>query len=652
MSTTHAKRAKVWQTNEFNAEWLQNAVTYCRKDPNGRRDFEASWTGRNIWRNGCQANTAPLLAPPPRIMTGTPPKDGIWLAQAAFDLGVTEEALTKYAEYVNGYDLAAPPRTKPAIKRKRGEGSIEWLSRRHEAHLAGHKVPEMDWPTARAIAVSEFDRVRDTWELWHTSPQTFFDELYRRGITIILSPQILANPDKDWVRWHKFDDALRHRVYSLTLAHMVWFHASTLLEDLFAMGLTASSQIAREYKRDRRLMMRLIACYTKMGGLALHLWSNMVQVVSASPNLLPCVVRRLLTFEVFGELAVVYEFLAQMEQSTFGKALMQCSRALKHTDEALWAEMCSMKPPKAWATPRCLSPWGEPYITVLAVRDIWRTIAWRLNMQGTRGPMSMPARIERGDYLTPIPFDDFWRAYDEDMWINSEAEAQSGCHHLFVRHFGLYDVRDNARPTAQGAILREILQRVYDFKVKTRAQKEAEAKKQAPAPVILEASKSAAQSGHAFLAQAETPKQKLKTRKSEVAEAPTAPENDTQGEADELPDFLPEGYKLGKKVVKVFHRILEDDKSDASDNTSEIKTGQIRWEVFERAMKRIGFSVCQTAGSSVRFDPPAKNARPITFHRPHPDSLLTPLMIKWIGARLKRNYGWTAAIFTQGIDAK
>jgi hypothetical protein len=65
--------------------------------------------------------------------------------------------------------------------------------------------------------------------------------------------------------------------------------------------------------------------------------------------------------------------------------------------------------------------------------------------------------------------------------------------------------------------------------------------------------------------------------------------------------------------------------------------GQIRWGDFERvgfrssfliisrvyyfvdfsmqAMKRIGFGIAQTAGSSVRFDPPAKAARPITFHR-------------------------------------
>jgi hypothetical protein len=73
---------------------------------------------------------------------------------------------------------------------------------------------------------------------------------------------------------------------------MVWLHASELLEDLFDMGLTTSSQIEREYRKDRHLMLRLIACYTKMEGLSLHLWSNMGQVISASPNIAPCFVRR------------------------------------------------------------------------------------------------------------------------------------------------------------------------------------------------------------------------------------------------------------------------------------------------------------------------------------------------------------------------
>lgn len=44
-------------------------------------------------------------------------------------------------------------------------------------------------------------------------------------------------------------------------------------------------------------------------------------------------------------------------------------------------------------------------------------------------------------------------------------------------------------------------------------------------------------------------------------------------------------------------------------------SASIRLPSLHQAMKRLGFEVVQTAGSSVRFDPPASTARPITFHR-------------------------------------
>lgn len=44
-----------------------------------------------------------------------------------------------------------------------------------------------------------------------------FDEILQRGKTTILSPQVLANPDADYVRLHKFDDGFRVRAYSLTV---------------------------------------------------------------------------------------------------------------------------------------------------------------------------------------------------------------------------------------------------------------------------------------------------------------------------------------------------------------------------------------------------------------------------------------------------
>lgn len=65
---------------------------------------------------------------------------------------------------------------------------------------------------------------------------------------------------------------------------------------------------------------------------------------------------------------------------------------------------------------------------------------------------------------------------------------------------------------------------------------------------------------------------------------------------------------------QVFRQVLGYKEPTAAGD-AQPKVGVVRWEQFERAMKRIGFDIVQTAGSSVRFDPPAKTARPITFHR-------------------------------------
>ncbi|KAJ6465615.1 hypothetical protein C8R47DRAFT_1201521 [Mycena vitilis] len=741
-SAIHRKRALRWQASEFNAEWIQNAMDYCRTDPQGKRGFEASLVAE-FGEEGSRKVLLDCNGPPRRRVTGRAPQEGVWWAQAAFDLGLSDQAVVMYIRFAHTTDVAAPPRVLPAIKRRRGEGSIEWLARRNRAHIDGHKVPEMDWITARAIAISEFDRVRDTWEGWHTSPEVFFDELLQRGKTIILSPQVLENPDKDWVRRHKIDDAFRGRVYSLTLAHMVWLHASELLEDLIDVGLTTSSQIERAYKKDRKLMLRLIACYSKMEGLSLHLWSNMEQVLSASPNIAPCVVRsrgyrgkpqitrnysaagraahELLNelemhivemivtdghqafalcdvlmkalakdpqaadrfdagaLEVISELAIgehhclrmgIYEFLMQMELSTFGKGLIVCARALDGTEEDLWAHMCPLIPPPLPTHATFNSPWGATYYTTVAVRNIWLKTASALNMQGDRGPNGLLARIERREYLPPANFDEMWATYDLMLWEKSAPRALKGHHRALARHFGLYDVADETRPTCTRRLLREYFARARNLNTEYLARaRELNVEVKTPLSAgtagsarvtdhAIVPSQTVAQSARAYLAESGlTTKEKTKTRKDPGETEPPLKAHETLDEEKEkdevIPEFLPSGYKLGKKVLKVFHRILEEDDAHGADETDiALQKGQIRWDVFEKAMKRIGFSVCQTAGSSVRFDPPAKCARPITFHRPHPDSLLTPYMIKWIGARLKRNYGWTTAVFTLGADTE
>ncbi|KAJ7710153.1 hypothetical protein B0H16DRAFT_1900895 [Mycena metata] len=681
MSSIHLKRAKLWQTSEFNAEWILNGVEHCRDNPEGKRAFELSLLAE-FGTEGSQAAIRSCTGPlRPRRIIGKPPKEGLWWAQAAFDLGVNEEALHLFTDYVNAKDLAAPPRVLPAIKRKLGEGSVAWLSRRHEAHLNGHKMPEMDWAIGRAIAVSEYDSVRDTWEAWHASPDAFFDEIALRGKTTILSPQILENPNKDFVRLHKLDDAFRGRVYSLTLSHMVWLHASELFEDLFKMGLTTSAQIERAYKKDRHLMLRLIACFAKMEGLALHLWSNMKQVISASPNVAPCLVRQRSykgtpmisldpsaagkaaqrrlnelerhvvgiiikdtrfpfplcdlwikalaadphaadqfdgrTFEVISEVAIVHEFVMQMELSTFGKGLMACANALKGTEDDFWAAMCPFKPPKTLTETNHTSGWGLAYSAMHASKD----------------PTDF-SHASNEKTTSPEMFDEMWYTDDLVLWVRSEPYTLEKRHRELARHFGLYEATDPARPTCTRRLLREHFNRVSEAQVQETARRQAAEK-------ILNRM---------------VTNEKTETRKAGRAEtlpAPTDTLNEDDVEDRDVPEFLPSGYKLGKKVLKVFHRILDDDDETSDENNPSLTKGQIRWDVFEKVHNIIhDFERKTWQVYSPGYEKNRVWSRPITFHRPHPDSLLTPHMIKWVGARLKRNYGWTISNFTQGVDAE
>jgi hypothetical protein len=245
----------------------------------------------------------------------------------------------------------------------------------------------------------------------------------------------------------------------------------------------------------------------------------------------------------------------QMEMSTFGKGLITCTRTLNGTEDDLWALMCPLTRPKVLERASCDSPWGPLYNTMVAVRDTWREIAWTLNMQGVQGPNGLLARIERQEYLPPAMFDDMWANYDLELWEESKPRAEVGRHRALARHFGLYDPTDRTRPTCTRRLLREDLERARDLSAQARQRSAAEAKVKAQKadPVIVTPSQTAAQSGRAYVAEAGlAPKEKLKTRKNNDVEPFLAPtESSDENKYDDMPEFLPSGYKLGKKVLKV-----------------------------------------------------------------------------------------------------
>ncbi|KAG6335576.1 hypothetical protein ID866_3516 [Astraeus odoratus] len=154
-------------------------------------------------------------------------------------------------------------------------------------------------------------------------------------------------------------------------------------------------------------------------------------------------------------------------------------------------------------------------------------------------------------------------------------------------------------------------------------------------------------SGHAYLQEMEGPKEKIKSRpdhasifsdkkgflskisgKTKEKETPTQKKDNTK--VNKKPPLL---LRLKRKSFGYIHQLLD---------TSEKKQGSLKWENFLKVMRDMGFSYDpSTAGSSVRFDPPSKGDRSITFHKPHPDPTLHPNHLREFGKKLKNYYGWS-----------
>ncbi|KAJ6591621.1 hypothetical protein DFH09DRAFT_1137538 [Mycena vulgaris] len=700
--SVHAARAKRWKITPFVAEWLANAVEYCKNDPQGKIDF-SNWVLRKY---GPQEGRQRLESckKPPRKKVGTSTGNALLWNHSGVELGVCDEAIELYHKYTSEYNICVPPRTKPAPRRRRAENAVDWLARRHEALLEGCKAPNISWEALRAIAISEADKARDTMEMWRTDPVTFMDALIKRSESTIPSPQIL-DQSPEYIRSHKVDDAFRSRLYSLHLAHMTWSHAASLFEDLARLGLTTASSIERAYIRDSKLLWRFVSCIANINVLTMNSSARMLQEVSWSEHFRPYFKRfrtelglavmeedkaytrrngygsetnldqlivkavcdwtsvgpaffdllsKILiqfpleankfsaeAFNEIGDYAIIHEFRVELSDSPFGQQLQKYAalkEASRLSDPNFEAEASFVNVAQLPAEERIPHDFSTACVLSRAIASRWLNVITQQSMREFMPQMFL---------CIPSAVDAMWQNTDRNLWAMSKILDKRGSSRV-AKRFGLIDPYDPDRPTFTGFISsRRNLSRVQ-----LRIQPATTPAPARAAPLIPVAGPrdTGVQSGHAYVVEKKgsAPKEKKKTKAALQSIAPDPEEDNIDGVPEpEYPDVLPVEFKIGKKVMKIFHRILEDDPDDDSTNPDQ-KKGQVRWGDFERAMKRVGFEVMQTAGSSVRFDPPAQTARPITFHRPHPDSILTPQLIKWVGARLKCCYGWRTSTFTQG----
>ncbi|OBZ65580.1 hypothetical protein A0H81_14411 [Grifola frondosa] len=146
-------------------------------------------------------------------------------------------------------------------------------------------------------------------------------------------------------------------------------------------------------------------------------------------------------------------------------------------------------------------------------------------------------------------------------------------------------------------------------------------------------------SGRSFIS--EQKKMKQKKRYSIASQSPTVSDDDRvhsedSGKAHTHTTNVK--HASGRKLPEVLRQYLDSDDEPADPN---VKKGHLKWADFEKAMSALGFQVKQSAGSSVRFDPSDRiGGHPITFHRPHPDPVLNPHLIRRVGYRLRRRFGW------------
>lgn len=101
-------------------------------------------------------------------------------------------------------------------------------------------------------------------------------------------------------------------------------------------------------------------------------------------------------------------------------------------------------------------------------------------------------------------------------------------------------------------------------------------------------------------------------------------------ESDEAKETIP----VRKESFAALKTLFPDDTSENGKSMS--------WESFVKSMEDAGFSAIHVGGSAVKFD----GARgSIAVHRPHPEPKLSKNLLRDIGKRMQKHFGWTQESF-------
>ena len=105
-----------------------------------------------------------------------------------------------------------------------------------------------------------------------------------------------------------------------------------------------------------------------------------------------------------------------------------------------------------------------------------------------------------------------------------------------------------------------------------------------------------------------------------------------------------------KYAFDVFRAMYQNDGKDPK---------AVTWTSFLQAMDHVGFVATHQCGSAVSFEPRASDEYPyckwhskggILFHRPHPGPKIHHVILRTMGERMRKRYGWTHETFLMYED--
>lgn len=135
-----------------------------------------------------------------------------------------------------------------------------------------------------------------------------------------------------------------------------------------------------------------------------------------------------------------------------------------------------------------------------------------------------------------------------------------------------------------------------------------------------------------------SPRQKTKTRAEK-------PPNEPNTDAKAL-DPDPEAHKATGAIISVTKRAFDvfalmfPCKEDASRS--------VDWDSFVYAMMDVGFTARNNGGSAVLFERNSQLGGKIVFHKPHPIAKIDPVMLRSMGKRMAKWFGWSRELFALG----